>query len=135
MDPGRVPEGRAHLDEDERDALIRLELLVAAGRFDEAQELSEDLWREATDAHKRLYQGVSNALTAVCARRARKLRGARQIAEQSRVMLEPYPRRALDLDLDALLASVHDVIVRGEGPVLLRWQGGGTGSSKSKVES
>jgi predicted metal-dependent hydrolase len=133
MEPGRIPEGRDHLDEDERSQLIRLELLVAAGRFEEAQELAEDLWTEATDAHKRLYQGISNALTAVCARHARKIRGAKQIAAQTRSMLEPYPRRVLGLDLDALLESVHHYVTRGEGPVLLRREGGG--SRKSKVES
>lgn len=103
---------------------MRLELLVAGGRFEEAQELAEDLWLEATDAHKRLYQGLSNALTAVCARQARQLRGARQIAAQTEVMLAPYPRRALGLELDVLLESVRDFIARGEGPVLLRRQGG-----------
>jgi hypothetical protein len=104
--------------------LIRLELLIAAGRFEEAQELAEDLWIEATDAHKRLYQGLSNALTAVRARQERKLRGSRQIAEQTRVMLEPFPRRVLDLELDTLLESVLQYVARGEGPVLLRRQGG-----------
>ena len=127
MDPSRVPGGRDHLDTDDRERLLRLELLVADDRIDEAQEQAEDLWLEATDAHKRLYQGISNALTAVCARRARKVRGARQIAEQSRVMLEPYPRHVLGLDLDALLESVREVVVRGEGPVLLRRQGGDRG--------
>lgn len=126
MDPSALPQRRDHLDEDERERLLRLELLVAADRIEEAQEQAEDLWLEATDAHKGLYQGISNALTAVCARRARKLRGARQIAEQSRVMLAPFPRHALGLDLDALLESMHDVVVRGDGPVLLRRQGGGS---------
>jgi len=126
MDPSRIPDGRDHLGEDERIQLIRLELLVAAGRYGEAQELAEDLWLEATDAHKRLYQGISNALTAVCARQARQLRGARQIAERTRAILEPYPRRVLDLELDALLESIRDYVVRGEGPVLLRRQGGGS---------
>jgi hypothetical protein len=126
MNPSRVPVDRGHLDHEDRSRLIRLELLVAAGRFAEAQELAEDLWIEATDAHKRLYQGLSNALTAVCARQAHQHRGARQIAEQTSAMLEPYPRRVLDIELDALLDSVRNFVVRGEGPVLLRRQGGGS---------
>lgn len=134
MDPSRVPAGRDHLDEDDRRRLMRLELLVAAGRFEEAQELAEDLWLEATDAHKRLYQGISNALTAVRARQARQLRGARQIAEQTRAMLAPYPRLVLGLELDALLDSVRDYVIRGEGPVLLKRQGGGVRGSDLKAE-
>lgn len=125
MDPRRIPSGRSHLDEHDRRRLIRLELAVAAGRFDEAQEMAEDLWLEASDAHKLLFQGLSNALTAVCARQARKLRGAQQIADETRRLLAPFPRRVLDLELDALLESVRHFVVRGEGPILLRRQGGG----------
>lgn len=130
MDPRRIPSGRSHLDENDRRRLIRLELAVAAGRFDEAQEMAEDLWLEASDAHKLLYQGLSNALTAVCARQARKLRGARQIADETRRLLAPFPRRVLDLELDALLESVSHFVVRGEGPILLRRQGGGPGRDR-----
>jgi len=130
MDPHRIPSGRAHLDEHDRQRLLRLELLVADGRFDEAQETAEGLWLEANDAHKLLYQGLSNALTAVCARQARQLRGARQIADATRSMLAPFPRRVLDLELDVLLDSVRDFVLRGEGPILLRGQGGGPGDDR-----
>jgi hypothetical protein len=129
MDPRRIPSGRSHLDESDRRRLLQLELAVAAGRFDDAQETAEDLWLEATDAHKLLYQGLSNALTAVCARQARKLRGARQIAAETRRMLAPFPRRVLDFELDTLLESVRDFVVRGEGPILLRRQGGARGAT------
>ncbi len=123
MDPTLIPAGRSHLDDDERHQMIRLELLADQGKFDDAQEVAEDLWLESTDAHKRLFQGISNAFTAVVARQSRQLRGARQISEQTRVMLAPYPRRVIGIELDALLESVHDYIVRGEGPILLRRQG------------
>lgn len=123
MDPALIPEDRRHLDDDERRQLLLLELLVDQGKFDAAQEVAEDLWIVATDAHKRLYQGVSNALTAVCARQARQRRGARQISEQTRAMLAPFPRRVIGLELDVLLQSVDDFVVRGEGPVRLRRQG------------
>ena len=123
MDPAQIPADRSHLDADDRDRLIRLELFLGQGLYDEAQEAAEDLWLEATDAHKRLYQGLSNAITAVCARQARQLRGARQIALQSRNMLAPYPRVALGIELDALLDSVDAFVLRGEGPVHLVRQG------------
>ena len=123
MDPSRLPTDRRHLDEEDRAQLLRFELLVADGRFERAQEIVEDLWIEATDAHKALYKGLSNALTAVCAREARQLRGAAEIAKRSRAMLAPFPRRVLGLDLDAILDSVHTVVERGDGPVLLLRQG------------
>jgi hypothetical protein len=123
MDPARLPADRRHLDEADRNALLRFELLVQVGRFDDAQEIVEDLWREAVDAHRRLYQGLANALTAVCAREARQVRGAREIAARTREMLAPYPRRALGFDLDALLESVDELVLRGSGPVLLQRQG------------
>lgn len=124
MDPTSIPEDRGHLDEDDRGQLLRLELLLSQGRYDEAQEIAEDLWLEATDAHKRLYQGLSNAVTAVVARQARQLRGARQIARQTRTMMAPYPRRVLGIELDTLLDSVDEFVIRGEGPILLLRQGG-----------
>lgn len=123
MDPARLPPDRRHLDEADRIALLRFELLVQVGRFDDAQEIVEDLWREATDAHRPFYQGFANALTAVCARQSRQLRGAREIAARTRELLAPYPRRALGFDLDALLDSVDELVLRGSGPVLLQSQG------------
>lgn len=123
MEPERVPAGRDHLDREERRGLIRLELLVAQGKHDQAQEQAEDLWLGATDAHKRLYQGLSNALTAVCAREAGQRRGAREIAQRTRDMLGRYPRQVIGLDLDALLDSVDEFVLRGEGPILLHRQG------------
>lgn len=123
MDPAAIPPDRAHLDPEDRERLLRFDLQVEDRRFEEAQETVEDLWIEATDAHKALYQGLSNALTAVCARGAHQLRGAREIARRSRAMLAPFPRRALGIDLDALLDSMDDFIVRGDGPILLLRQG------------
>ncbi len=123
MDPSQIPEDRRHLHDDERHRMMCLELLVDQGKFAEAQEMAEDLWLESTDAHKRLFQGISNALTAVVARQARQRRGARQISEQTRAMLAPFPRRVIGIELDALLDSVNDFVTRGEGPVLLRRQG------------
>jgi hypothetical protein len=130
MDPATIPAGRRHLDDDELAMLMRFELLVAQGRFDDAQEAAEDLWLEATDAHKRLYQGLSNALTAVCARQANQLRGAREISARTRQMLEPYPRTVIGIELDALLGSVDDFVVRGEGPILLLRQGAASQASR-----
>jgi hypothetical protein len=126
MSPERIPAGRSHLSDDERKQLLRLELLVDQGKFEDAQEVAEDLWIEAIDAHKLLFQGISNALTAVCARQARQLRGAREIAGRTRTMLAPFPRRVLRIDLDALLDSMSDFVIRGEGPIHLLRQGVGS---------
>jgi len=123
MDPTQIPADRDHLEPEDRDRLLRFELLLAQGRFAPAQEVAEDLWVEATDAHKDLFKGLANALTAVCAREAQKRRGAGEIAHRSRVILAPFPRRVLDIDLDVLLDSMDDFITRGEGPILLQRQG------------
>jgi hypothetical protein len=123
MDPSGIPADRRHLELDDRSQLLRFELLLGQRRFDEAQEVVEDLWLEATDAHRGLYQGLSNALTAVCARDARQRRGARQIAQRTLAMLAPYPRLALGIDLDVLLESVQDYVIRGDGPILVLRQG------------
>jgi predicted metal-dependent hydrolase len=123
LSASELPPDRAHLEPEDRDALLRFELLVADRRFDEAQEIVEDLWREAIDAHRDLYHGLANALTAVCARDLRKRRGAAEIAHRSRELLAPFPRLVLDLELDSLLDSIDTFVVRGDGPVLLRRQG------------
>jgi hypothetical protein len=123
MNPRDIPADRSHLDPEDRDQLLRFELLVAQGRFDEAQDTVESLWLEATDAHKALFKALANIMTAVCARTLQQRRGAAEIARRSHAMLEPFPRRALGFDLDALASSVDDFVLRGEGPVLLLRQG------------
>jgi hypothetical protein len=123
MEPALIPDARDHLDDDDRERLLRFELQVGQGLHHEAQDTIEELWLEANDAHKRLYQAISNGLTAVCAREARKRRGAREIADRTRSMLAPFPRRSLGIDLEVFLRSVEDFVLRGEGPVLLLAQG------------
>lgn len=123
MNPAELPPGRDHLDEDERADLLRFELLIAQGRHDEAQDVIEQLWATATDAHRGLFQALSNAITAVCARERGQLRGAYQIARQSRAMLEPFPRLTIGVELDVLMGSVDRFIDRGGGQILLLRQG------------
>ena len=123
MKPDQLPPDRRHLDREDRVRLLRFELLIGQNRFAEAQDAAEDLWLEATDAHKGLYRGLANAVTAVCARDARQRRGAEEIARRSRALLAPYPRHVLDIDLDALLDSVDRFVDRGEGSILLLRQG------------
>jgi Uncharacterized conserved protein len=118
MEPSAVPPGRDHLDPEEVALLAAMECHLAAGDHRAAQDCAEDLWRLATDAHKRLYQGLSNALTAVCARELGHLRGAREIAARTHEMLRPYPRRVLGLDLETLLATMDRFVATGGGPVL-----------------
>lgn len=123
MDPALLPPDRSHLDDEDRRRLLRFELLIGENRIDEAQEIVEELWLEAIDAHRELYRGLANALTAVCARQATHRRGAAEIAHQSRVILDPFPRHVLGLDLDALLDSVSSHVERGDGPVVFLRQG------------
>ncbi len=117
MDPADIPSGRDHLDPTDRARLEHFERLVATGALAEAQDLAEELWVEAVDAHKGLFRGLANALTAACARSRGQLRGAREIAAATRTMLSPYPSRAVGLDLDRLLASLDAFVATGEGRV------------------
>ena len=123
MEPALVPPDREHLDPEDRRRLLRMELCAEMGRFEEAQDLAEELWLEAIDAHKHLYQGLANAFTAAAARTALQRRGAREIAARTRRMLAPYPRQVVDLDLDALLDSLDALVERGDGTLLMRRQG------------
>lgn len=119
LDAEKLPAGREHLAEDELKGLGRFEACLAAGDYRGAQDEAEDLWLVATDAHKRFYQGLSNALTAICARELGHLRGAREIAARTHEILAPYPRRALGLDLTVLLESMDGFVADGTEPV--RW--------------
>jgi hypothetical protein len=119
MNPADIPIGRDHLDGPDRRRLARLERLVHRGLLHDAQEVAEDLWSEATDAHKELYHGLSNALTAACAAASGQTRGALQIARRARQMLAPYPRRAVGLDLESLIDSLRRFLEDGGGPILL----------------
>jgi len=118
-DPSRVPAGREHLDNEDRELLERFEELVAAGDLESAHDVAEELWMTATDAHRALYQGLANVLAAVCAREQGKLRGALQIAQRSREMLAPFPARALGLELDVLLESMERCVERGQAGLRL----------------
>lgn len=117
MNPSAVPPDNDHLDPEEQELIRHLQDNLTAGRYGQAQDCAEDLWRLAIDAHKRLWQGVSNALTAVCARELGNLKGAQEIAGRTHEMLAPYPRRAAGLDLDLLLATMDRFVMTGGGAV------------------
>jgi hypothetical protein len=119
MEPAAIPPGRKHLDTEEQADLIRLDLLIAQGRHQEAQDVAEELWATATDAHRDLFQAISNALTAVCAREQGQLRGALEIAARTRTMLAPYPDRVVGIETSALLGSMDRFVARGSGQILL----------------
>ncbi len=120
LSPAQLPPGRDHLDEVDRERVERLERLVDAGQVEAAQDLAEELWAEACDAHRELYRGLANALTAACAADRGQSRGARQIAAATRAILAPFPRRSLGFDLDLLLASLDQLVATGDGRVVLR---------------
>lgn len=117
MDPRRIPSGRDHLEADDRGRLQLFESALDANDLEAAEDAAEQLWSEAVDAHRRLYQGLANAVTAALAHRAGQLRGAAEIAAATRELFAPYPRTALGLDLDRLLGSL-DRLVAGDGSSL-----------------
>jgi len=117
MSPSAIPPDINHLDAEEQTLIRLLKDHLEAGRYREAQDAAEDLWRLAVDAHKRLWQGISNALTAVCARELEHIQGAQAIATRTHKMLAPYPRRAAGIDLDLLLATMDRFVATGSGEV------------------
>ncbi len=117
MSPTAIPPDCDHMDAEEQQIVRLLQDHLEAGRHHEAQDAAEDLWRLAVDAHKRLWKGISNALTAVCAREIGHLQGAREIAARTHEMLAPFPRRAAGLDLDILLTSMDRFVASGGGAV------------------
>ena len=119
LDPALVPADRRHLDDVDRQRFELFDRLVAEAAHEEAHDVLEDLWIEATDVHKALYKGLANALAAVCAREQGHRRGAVEIARRSREMLAPFPREVVGLDLSLLLASVDDIVAAGAGNLRL----------------
>jgi len=117
MNPSAIPPDCNHLDVEEQELIRQLQDHLEAGRYREAQDSAEDLWRLAVDAHKLLWKGISNALTAVCARKGGHLKGSREIAARTHQMLAPYPRPAAGLDLDLLLATMDRFVATGGGEV------------------
>ena len=117
MSPSAIPPDFEHLDTEEQDLILLLQDHLEAGRHHEAQDAAEDLWRLAVDAHKGLWKGVSNALTAVCAREIGHIQGAQEIAARTHKMLAPYTRRVVGLDLDLLLTTLDRFVAAGGGAV------------------
>ena len=117
MSPSAIPPDYEHLDAEEQNLIRQLQDNLAAGRYREAQDNGEDLWRGAVDAHKGLWKGISNALTAVCAGEIGHIQGAQEIAARTHEMLAPYPRRAAGIDLDLLLATMDQFVATGGGGV------------------
>jgi len=117
MSPPAIPPDINHLDAEER-ALVRLlKNHLETGRYREAQDTAEDLWRLAVDAHKLLWKGISNALTAVCALELGHLKGAQDIAARTHEMLAPFPNRVVGLDVEILLATMDQFVATGVGAV------------------
>jgi hypothetical protein len=117
MSPSAIPPDCNHLDTEEQELIRQLQDHLEAGRYHEGQDTAEDLWRLAVDAHKALWKGVSNALTAVCARELGHLKGAQDIAARTHEMLVLYPRRVVGIDLDLLLVTMDRFVATGSGEV------------------
>jgi predicted metal-dependent hydrolase len=113
MEPGSIPTERDHLGDEERALLAAFERAFEEDRFAAAHDVLEELWGAANDAHKTLYQGVANIVAAFQAVELGHARGATEIARHSHRMLRPFPRRALRLDLDQLLALMDRTVSDG----------------------
>ncbi len=113
MDPGSIPTERDHLGDDERALLAAFERAFEEDRFATAHDVLEELWSSACDAHRTLYQGLANIVAAFQAVELGHARGATEIARHSHRLLRAFPRRALRLDLDQLLALMDRAVDEG----------------------
>jgi predicted metal-dependent hydrolase len=79
-----------------------------AGRFFEAHETLEEVWRSTTPEPKDLLQGLIQVAVAMVHWRDRgRPAVARRVLAKGRRRIEPYLPAALGIDLEALLANVE----------------------------
>jgi predicted metal-dependent hydrolase len=99
-----------------------------AGRYFEAHEAWEDLWRETTGDSRLFYQGLVQAAVGLHHLRHRNLNGARAQLTKSVAKLAEYPPRFCGIDNANFLNDLRKlleegqwrsiVIVRDEKPVI-----------------
>jgi predicted metal-dependent hydrolase len=78
-----------------------------AGRFFEAHEVLEEVWRSTTPEPKDLLQGLIQVAVGMVHYRDRgRPAVARRVLDKGRRRIEPFRPAALGIDLEALVASV-----------------------------
>jgi predicted metal-dependent hydrolase len=98
------------LSQDERDRLFREGIdLFDQGRFFEAHEAWEEIWRSTTPEPKGFFQGLIQVAAALHQFRDLKRRdGPRRTLAKARRNLEPYVPSTLGIDVEGLLRSVGE---------------------------
>jgi len=110
-----------HLSPKERERLFREGIdLFDRGRFFEAHEAWEEIWRSTTPEPKGLFQGLIQVAAALhqCLDLQRTVGPRRTLAKAKR-NLEPYAPAALGIDVAGLLEGVgrwEGWLARREGP-------------------
>jgi predicted metal-dependent hydrolase len=108
MDPMRVL--HPDLSPAERKRLFREGIeLFDQGRFFEAHEAWEEIWRSTTPEPKRFFQGLIQVAAALHQFRDLKRKdGPRRTLAKGRRNLEPYAPSTLGIDVEGLLRSVGE---------------------------
>jgi predicted metal-dependent hydrolase len=101
LHPDLAPEARRHLL---REGVEHFN----AGRFFEAHETLEEVWRSTVPEPKDLLQGLIQVAVAMVHYRDRDRPAvARRVLAKGRRRIEPYLPSALGIDLEALIANVE----------------------------
>lgn len=84
--------------------------LFNAGRFFECHEAWEEVWKRASGAEKRFYQGIIQAAVAILHAQRGNRRGARSTWLKARAKLDDLPAAHMGIALGELRAAVGEFI-------------------------
>lgn len=87
-----------------------------SGRYFEAHEAWEDLWRPTRGPLRLFYQGLVQAAVGLHHLSRGNINGARAQLNKSLSKLEQYPERFCGIDNSKLTADLRSVLEHGEGP-------------------
>jgi len=91
-----------------------------AGRYFEAHEKWEDLWRITTGPLRLYYQGLVQAAVGLHHLTRGNLNGGRAQLKKSLAKLEQYPQRFCQIDNEKLVNDLRQALARGEGlPIVI----------------
>ncbi len=108
------------MDSHEKDRLYREGLeAFNSGRFFEAHELWEDVWRETAEPEKRFLQGLIQVAAAFHHYSRENLLGTRRLLQAGLLKLESFPATHTGLEIEPLRCAVREwvaALISGEIP-------------------
>src|SRR4051812_6345654 len=81
-----------------------------SGRYFEAHEVWEDMWREESGPLRSFYQGLVHAAVGLHHRERRNPIGMTAQLKKCLLRLEPYPSEVAAIDVDRLRSDIRQVL-------------------------